>query len=178
MYFLNKTSKHYLAIGTSTHFAVPVMSAVVVITPIAYLMKVTAEIEEPSAAVTDVNENQHLCCLILNQIWKLCQGAAPRPGPCDLSPSFPSSFPIYTFLSDNVTESQKTNFHIKNASFRNNLRLSLIFSFYQSHVFEFVFVRFLGRYNIGIEQNAFRVNNILFLVFQIYCKFATFWAMR
>lgn len=124
MYFLKKKpSKRYLEIGTSTHFAVPGMSAAIVITQIAHLMKVTAEIEEPSAAVTDVNENQHLCCLILNQIWKLCQGAAPRPGPCDLSPSFPSS------LTDNVTESQKTNFHIQNASFRNNLRLSLIFRF-------------------------------------------------
>lgn len=99
MYSLNKTSKYYLEIGTSTHIAVPGMSAAIVITPIAYLIKVTAEIEEPSAAVTDVNGNQHLCCLILNQIWKLCQGAAPRPGPCDLSPSFPSSFAIYLYIS-------------------------------------------------------------------------------
>lgn len=135
MYFLNKTSTYYLKIGSSTHFAVPRMSAAIVITPIAYLIKVTAEIEEPSAAMTDVNENQHLCCLILNQIWKLCQGAAPRPGPCDLSPSFPSSFAISTFLPDNVTESQKTNFHIQNALFHNNLRLSLIFRFLSKSCF-------------------------------------------
>lgn len=54
MYFLKKPSKHYLEIGTSTHIAVPGMSAAIVITPIAYLMKVTPEIEEPSAAVTEM----------------------------------------------------------------------------------------------------------------------------